>query len=98
MKRKLLIISLASVLAGGTLTSCNEDTIKTLVSLVDMILTDDNTTITTDDGHGLGWLEKDEDTESIEDDIVINPVKDTEIDKNTGLPTSVDLAAYLPAV
>lgn len=98
MKRKFLSISLAALLLGGTMTSCDEETLNTLVSLIDMIITDDNTTITTDDGHGLGWLEKNEDTEKIEDDIVINPIKGTEIDKNTGLPESVDLSVYLPAI
>ncbi|MCQ2229509.1 MAG: C1 family peptidase [Bacteroidales bacterium] len=99
MKLKFISMCMAAVMAVTTLTSCDEETLAAVLTIVDLVLGDDGeTTIVTDDGHGLGWLEREEDTEHIEDDIVLNPYKDSEIDRNTGLPTSVDLSVYLPPI
>lgn len=98
MKKKFFTIGLAAVVAGGSLTSCDEQTLETVLAVLDMILTDDGTTITTEDGRSLGWLGNEEDTERIEDDIQINPGKDSEVNGVTGLPSKVDLTAYLPKI
>ncbi|MCQ2203949.1 MAG: C1 family peptidase [Bacteroidales bacterium] len=98
MKKRLIPVTLAAIIAGGTLASCDEDTMNAVLSIIDMVLTDDDTTITTEDGHSLGWLGRDEDCESIEDDIQINPGEGSDLSDMTGLPTKVDLSAYLPPV
>ncbi len=96
--KKIFTIGLSALFATTTLTSCDEDTLDAILAVLEMVLTDDGTTITTEDGHGLGWLSNDEDTESIEDDIIINPGEGSEISEVTGLPEKVDLSAYLPAI
>ena len=95
--RSLASAALVSLFAGSTLTACDEDTLSTILTVLDYIVTDDDTTISVDD-KGLGWLSNDEDTESIEDDIQINPGSDSEISSVTGLPSKVDLSAYMPKV
>ena len=81
---------------GLTFTSCDEDTVETVFEILDAILTtEDDTTIKTADGTYLGWLENDEDPETIEDDIDLNGV-DNDLSKE--LPSKVDLSKYLPPI
>ena len=53
---KGLSLSLMVMVAGGMLTACDEDTLS---AILDVILNDDGTTIATNDGTYLGWLEED---------------------------------------
>ncbi|MBP5420555.1 MAG: hypothetical protein J6Y72_12175, partial [Bacteroidales bacterium] len=71
---KLKNIAIA-MCVGLTFTSCDEETLGTVLEIVGYILSDDgSTTIATDDGTYLGWLGDDEDPETIEDDIDLNDV------------------------
>lgn len=81
--------------ASVGLTSCDNDTISTILGVLDYLTDDDGTTICADD-KGLGWLEDDEDTSTIEDDIQINTDDDSEV--GADLPSSVDLTRYLPPI
>ena len=87
-------ISLA-ICASLTLTACDEDTLDTVLTILDYILSDDGTTIRTSDGTYLGWLEEDENTETIEDDIDLNGVDN---DLSGELPSKVDLSKNLPRI
>lgn len=87
-------LPLAACLA---LTSCDDNTIgaiNSILEVIDYLLTDDTTLEV--DGNGLGWLEKEENTENIEDDIQLNTDGDSDIGGR--LPSSVDLTAHLPRV
>lgn len=79
-----------------TLTACDEETLDTVLTVIDYILSDDGTTIRTSDGTYLGWLEEDEHTETIEDDIDLNGTDNNLTDDN--LPTKVDLSKNLPRI
>lgn len=98
MKKSVITLGLAATMGCCTLTSCDSETLAAVLEIVDLVLSDDGTTIVTDDGHGLGWLSNDENTEEIEDDIQINSGIGSEVSTVTGLPTKVDLSAYLPSV
>lgn len=98
MKKKFIIHTLAAALLSCSLTSCQEETLDAILSIIGMVVTGDDTTIITDDGKGLGYLKNNEDPSKIEDDIRLNPVVGTEIDEVTGLPTMVDLTACLPRI
>lgn len=87
----LIIASFTSL----TLTACDEETLNTVLTVLDYILSDDGTTIRTSDGTYLGWLEGDEDTETIEDDININGIDN---DLSGQLPSKVDLTPNLPRI
>lgn len=95
--KKITLAFMALALSCG-ITSCNEETLGAILEIVGLVLSDDNTTIVTEDGRGLGWLNKKEQPENIEDDIRLNPVVGTEVDEVTGLPTMVDLTACLPKI
>ncbi|MDY4521647.1 MAG: C1 family peptidase [Bacteroidales bacterium] len=91
---KGLSLSLMVMVAGGMLTACDEETLS---AILDVILNDDGTTIATNDGTYLGWLEEDEDNESIEDDLRLD-TSDGDGTVKTDLPSKVDLTQYLPPV
>lgn len=98
MKKRIIPLALSATLLSCSLTSCDEETLSTILNIVGMVVSPDNTTIVTEDGRGLGWLSNNEDTEHIENDIRLNPVVGTEIDDVTGLPTMVDLTPCLPPI
>ncbi len=87
---------IAALCASLTLSACDEDTLSTVLTILDIILSDDgSTTIQTSDGTYLGWLGNDEDPETIEDDINLNGVDN---DLAGSLPAKVDLSANLPQI
>lgn len=96
MKKRLrsyATAALAATMASTALTSCSEEALSLIL---DLLLTDDGTTIEAD-GNGLGWLEKDEDTSTIEDDIKIN-TDDGDGSVTSKLPSKVDLTSFLPPI
>ena len=66
MKNRLFLTAALSLAVSTTLTSCDEETLSAILELFED--TDDGTRVVIDD-KGLGWLENDEDPETIEDDI-----------------------------
>lgn len=88
----------ASVVSGTTLTACDEDTMNLILGIVSVVAGDDDEEVAVEvDGKGLGYMEPDEDTSTIEDDIRIN----TDGGNGTvtsNLPDKVDLTAYLPPI
>ncbi len=98
MKKPQLFRATAAAItlaASVSLTSCEGDVLSTIIDVLDYLTTDDGTTIEAD-GKGLGWLENDEDTSTIEDDIQINTNDDSEV--GASLPSKVDLTRYLPPI
>ena len=97
-KAKITAALCAAILSGSVLTACDEDTLNMLMSIVSVISGDsgEEVAISVDD-KGLGYLEPEEDTSTIEDDIHINTDNgDGTVTSN--LPSKVDLSAYLPPV
>ncbi len=97
-KAKITAALCAAILSGSALTACDEDTLNMLMSIVSVIAGDsgEEVAISVDD-KGLGYLEPEEDTSTIEDDIHINTDNgDGTVSSN--LPSKVDLSAYLPPV
>lgn len=93
MNKSFFLAACLSVAACLPLTSCDEETLNAILDL--FIDTDDGTRVVIDD-KGLGWLENDEDPETIEDDIQINTGGDSQVGGNVG--SRVDLSAWLPPV
>lgn len=99
MKRTRIWAALsASVICGASLTACDEDTLNLIMDIVSVVAGDDDTEVAVSvDGKGLGYMEPDEDTSTIEDDIHINTDGgDGTVSAN--LPDKVDLTAYLPPI
>lgn len=94
MKRFSLMAAAGLSLAAGTiLTACDDDVLNTILGIVDD--TDDGTRVVIDD-KGLGWLERDEDTSEVEDDIQINTGGGSIVGgKVAGV---VDLSPWLPPI
>lgn len=93
MKNRLFLTAALSLAVSTTLTSCDEETLSAILELFED--TDDGTRVVIDD-KGLGWLENDEDPETIEDDIQINTGDDSSVGGKVS--SRVDLSAWLPPV
>ncbi len=95
---RIVAAACAAALTGTALTACDEETLDLIMSIVSVVAGDDDTEVAVSvDGKGLGYMEPDEDTSTIEDDIHIN----TDGGNGTvtsNLPDRVDLTAYLPPV
>lgn len=91
-------VACVTALSATTLTACDEETIDLILGIVSVVAGDDDTEVAVEvDGKGLGYMEPDEDTSTIEDDIHINTDGgDGTVTAN--LPDKVDLSAYLPPV
>ena len=93
---KLTFLAASSLLTALPLTACDEDTLNTVLEVLNLVLGDDgSTTISTSDGTYLGWLGDDENTETIEDDIDLNGVDN---DLSSDMPSKVDLTKNLPRI
>lgn len=98
MKRTSLWAAIcASAICGTTLTACDEDTLNAIMSILTVITDDGEEVAVSVDGKGLGYMEPDEDTSTIEDDIHLS-TDDGDGTVSSDLPSKVDLTAYLPPI
>lgn len=97
MRKSFIVAAAAATLAGSSLTACDEDTLDLIFGILN-VLTDSGEEVTVQvDDKGLGYLEPDEDTSTIEDDIHLN-TNDGDGTVTSDLPSKVDLTAYLPPI
>ncbi len=93
MRKRFIPIALGlSAFSVCGLVACSDSSSSVFSSVLSVLTLLNGNSVST------GWLSDEEDPESVQDDITVNTVDDTDIDDNTSFASSVDLSGYLPPI